>query len=108
MRNASETVISSDGYLLLLISDYTTSSNDHRPRSMTCVCFAKPSSLGVTEPFLTQKTAFLSRSSEPVLEQNVTGFTFLSNVKSTKFSRLGCAGLLNLVPRGTKFSTEGY
>ena len=31
---------------------------DHRPRSMTCVCFAKPSSLGVTEPFLTRKQPF--------------------------------------------------
>ena len=31
-------------------------------RSITCVCSAKPSCLGVTEPFLTQKAAFLSRS----------------------------------------------
>ena len=38
-----------------------TSSADHPPRIITCVCFAKPSSLGVTEPFLTQKTACLSR-----------------------------------------------
>jgi len=35
------------------------SSVDHPPRSMTCGCFANPSSLGVTEPFLTQKTAFI-------------------------------------------------
>ena len=34
-----------------------------------------------------------------------TGFTFLSTVKSTKFSRPGYPGVLNLVPLGTKFST---
>ena len=55
MRNASETVIRTIASGLDRISDYTTSSTNHRPRSMTCVCFAKPSSLGVTEPFLTQK-----------------------------------------------------
>ena len=40
--------------------------------------------------------------------QLYTGFTFLSTVKSTKFSRPGYPGvlnLLNLVPLGTKFST---
>jgi hypothetical protein len=36
-----------------------TSTADHPSRSTTCVFFAKPSFLGVTEPFLTQKTAFL-------------------------------------------------
>jgi hypothetical protein len=36
-----------------------------------------------------------------------TGFTFLSTVKSSKFSRLGHPGVLNLVPLGTKFSTPG-
>jgi hypothetical protein len=46
------------------LSDYATSSVDHPPRSMTCVCFAKPSSMGVVEPFLTQKTAFLLKVSE--------------------------------------------
>jgi hypothetical protein len=35
------------------VCDYTTFSTNHRPRSMACVCFAKPSSVGVTEPFLT-------------------------------------------------------
>ena len=34
-----------------------------------------------------------------------TGFTFLSTVTSTKFSRPGYPGVLNLVPLGTKFST---
>ena len=34
-----------------------------------------------------------------------TGFTFLSTVKCTKFSRPGYPGVLNLVPLGTKFST---
>ena len=37
--------------------------------------------------------------------QLYTGFTFLSTVKSTKFSRPGYPGVLNLVPLGTKFST---
>ncbi len=55
MRNASETIIRTIASGLCRVSDYTTSSTNHRPRSMTCVCFAKPSSLGVTEPFLTQK-----------------------------------------------------
>ena len=55
MRNASGTVIRTIASGLFHVSDYTTSSTNHRPRSMTCVCFAKPSSLGVTEPFLTQK-----------------------------------------------------
>ena len=55
MRNGSETVIRTIASGLDRISDYTTSSTNYRPRSMTCVCFAKPSSLGVTEPFLTQK-----------------------------------------------------
>jgi hypothetical protein len=55
MRNGSETVIRTIASGLCHVSDYTTSSNTHRPRSMTCVCFANPSSLGVTEPFLTQK-----------------------------------------------------
>jgi hypothetical protein len=36
-----------------------TSSAYHPPRSITCVCFADPSSLCFTEPFLAQKTAFL-------------------------------------------------
>ena len=45
-----------------------TSSVDHPSRSITGVCFAKPSFLGITEPFLTQKTAFLSHS-EPFLTQ---------------------------------------
>jgi hypothetical protein len=31
---------------------------------MTCGCFANPSSLGVNEPFLTQKTAFMQKVSE--------------------------------------------
>jgi hypothetical protein len=31
-----------------------TSISDHPPRSLTCVFFAKPSFLGVAEPFLTQ------------------------------------------------------
>jgi hypothetical protein len=39
----------------------TLSSAYHPPRSMICVCFAKPSSLGVTEPFLTQKRPFLTQ-----------------------------------------------
>jgi hypothetical protein len=56
MRNGSEMVIRTIASGLDRISDYTTSSTNHRPRSMTCVCFAKPTSLGVTEPFLTQKT----------------------------------------------------
>jgi hypothetical protein len=55
MRNGSETVTRTIASGLDRISDYTTSSTNHRPRSMTCVCFAKPSSLGVTEPFLAQK-----------------------------------------------------
>ena len=63
MRNGSETVIRTIASGLDRISDYTTSSTNHRPRSMTCVCFAKPSSLGVTEPFLTQKNGL----SEPLL-----------------------------------------
>ena len=54
MRNASETVIRTIASGLYHVPDYTTSSTDHRPRSMTCDCFAKPSSLGVTEPLLTQ------------------------------------------------------
>ena len=37
-----------------------------------------------------------------------TGFTFLSTVKSSKFSRPGHPGVLNLVLLGTKFSTPGY
>ena len=44
-----------------------TSSADHPSRSINCVCFAKPYSLGVTEPFLIQKQPFwavLSRSSQ--------------------------------------------
>ena len=48
---------------------------DHPPRSMTCVCFAKRSSLGVTEPFLTQKTAVLLkvyRFMEPGRDMNPT------------------------------------
>jgi hypothetical protein len=73
------------------------SSAHHRPRSMICVCFANPCSLGVAEPFLTQKQPFLSRSSEPFLIQNVTGFTFLSTLRGTKFSTPGYPGLLNLV-----------
>ena len=57
MRNASGTVIRTIASGLFHVSDYmyTTSSTNHRPRSMTCVRFAKPSSLGVTEPFLTKK-----------------------------------------------------
>ena len=39
-------------------SDYPTSLTDHPSRSMTCVCFAKPSSLGVAEPFLSQKQPY--------------------------------------------------
>ena len=35
-----------------------TSSADHPPRRLTCVCFAKPSSLGVPKSFLTQKQPF--------------------------------------------------
>ena len=35
-----------------------TSSADHLSRSTTCVCFEEPSSLGYTEPFLTQKRPF--------------------------------------------------
>jgi hypothetical protein len=58
MRNGSETVIRTIASGLYHVSDYTTSSTNHRPRSMTCVCFAKPSSLGVTEPFLTQKPGY--------------------------------------------------
>ena len=54
MRNGSETVIRTIASGLDRISDYTTSSTNHRPRSMTCVCFAKPSFLGVAVPFLTQ------------------------------------------------------
>ena len=38
---------------------------------MTCGCFANPSSLGVTEPFLTQKKAFILK----VLE-NQLGFEY--------------------------------
>ena len=55
MRNTSETVTRTIASGLFHVSDYTTSSTNHRPRSMTCVRFAKPSSLGVTEPFLTKK-----------------------------------------------------
>jgi hypothetical protein len=43
------------------------SSTDNSSRRLTCIYFAKPSSLGVTEPFLTQKRPFravLSRSSQ--------------------------------------------
>jgi hypothetical protein len=46
---------------------------------MTCVCFAEPSSSGVTEPFLTQKRPFLSRP-EPFLTlwtlNYVIGFSY--------------------------------
>ena len=34
---------------------YATSSSNHLPRSITCVCSARPFVSGVAEPFLTQK-----------------------------------------------------
>jgi hypothetical protein len=57
-------------------ANYATSSANHPPSSMTCVCFAEPSSPGVTGPFLTQKTPFLlkvlekgSKNGRPLVER---------------------------------------
>jgi hypothetical protein len=63
-------------YLLTISGYFGVSSTNHRSRSMTCVCFAKPSSLGVTllSRFSRQKTASLSRS-EPFLTRDSNAHT---------------------------------
>jgi hypothetical protein len=77
--------------------------------SMTCVCFAKPSSLGGIESFLNQKTAFLSPS-EPFLTRKSTRGSYVHTtelyitVKRLNYWALCTRGTqrLSLIFRGEK------
>ena len=75
-----------------------TSSADHPPRSLTCVCFAKPSSLGVTEPFLTQKQPFCAVLSRSMFLANQAAQLVSGFLDAHPYDASGAARLLSQYP----------
>jgi hypothetical protein len=77
---------------------------------MTCVCFAEPSSLGVTEPFLTQKTAFLLKVSEKRLRKTVDVLTIHKQDVSKHVSTIlvHVADTISMLISDTKFLKYVY